>query len=134
MPIPDEKIDDPLAELRAWRKTFVEKLKESPSIAPTNDARSEAMSSDAIREEQSGTNESKANYSMEESLNEMKKLQAWLKVYAESGSYPGPVGESPTRLERLENEIVELKKEMVAKDATMKKLEQRIAKLEAVQN
>ena len=71
---------------------------------------------------------------MEESLNEMKKLQAWFEVYAESGSYAGPFDKSPTRLERLENEIVELKKEMAVKDASNKKLEQRVAKLEAGQN
>jgi len=52
------------------------------------------------------------------------------RAYAES--YPEPPGKLSAKVERLENEIVELKNTIAAQNAVIQQLEQRLARLEAV--
>jgi len=47
-------------------------------------------------------------------------------------SYPEPPGKLSAKVERLENEIVELKNTIAAQNAVIQQLERRLAKLEAV--
>jgi predicted RNase H-like nuclease (RuvC/YqgF family) len=82
-----------------------------------------------MQEDQLVLKETAENGFLNEMLRQAQELETRARAYAES--YPEPPGKLSARVEQLENEIVELKKALTARDTVIRQLEQRLAMLEA---
>jgi hypothetical protein len=119
---------DPAEEFKAWVKAFKEKLNSPSSDVSIEIVSSEARPPNRMQEDQHVLKETAENGFLNEMLRQAQELETRARAYAES--YPEPPGKLSARVEQLENEIVELKNENAARNATIKELEQRIAQLE----
>jgi len=126
----EENERDPVEELKAWVKTFKEKLNSMPSYLLIESASSETRPLNEMREDQLVIKETPGNGFLHELFRQAQELEARARAYAES--YPEPPGKLSARVEQLENEIVELKNTLAAQNAGIQQLAQRLAKLEAV--